>query len=57
MDRAGVERAHVVAHSMGTIIAAHLAASEPGKVASLALFGPLLSLLQDKSSRAAAART
>jgi len=42
MQRAGVERAHVVAHSMGTIIAAHLAASEPGRVASLALFGPLL---------------
>jgi 3-oxoadipate enol-lactonase len=42
MQRAGVERAHVVAHSMGTIVAAHLAASEPGRVASLALFGPLL---------------
>jgi 3-oxoadipate enol-lactonase len=42
MQWAGVERAHIVAHSMGTIVAAHLAASEPGKVASLALFGPLL---------------
>jgi len=42
MQRAGVDRAHVVAHSMGTIIATHLAASEPAKVASLALFGPLL---------------
>ena len=42
LQRAGVERAHVVAHSMGTIIAAHLAASEPGRVASLILFGPLL---------------
>ena len=42
MQKAGVERAHVVAHSMGTIIAAHLAAAEPGRVASLALFGPLL---------------
>src|SRR5439155_3808825 len=42
MQRAEVERAHVVAHSMGTIVAAHLAATEPGKVASLALFGPLL---------------
>jgi 3-oxoadipate enol-lactonase len=39
---AGAERAHVVAHSMGTIVAQHLAAREPGKVASLALFGPLL---------------
>jgi 3-oxoadipate enol-lactonase len=42
MQRANVERAHVVAHSMGTIVATHLAASEPGRVASLALFGPLL---------------
>ena len=42
MQRADVERAHVVAHSMGTIVAAHLAAAEPGKVASLTFFGPLL---------------
>jgi 3-oxoadipate enol-lactonase len=42
MQRNGVERVHVVAHSMGTIIATHLAASEPRCVASLALFGPLL---------------
>lgn len=38
---AGVERAHVAAHSMGTIIAFHLAALEPKLVRSLALFGPL----------------
>ena len=38
-----VERAHVVAHSMGTIVAFHLAASAPRLVRSLALFGPLLS--------------
>ena len=42
MAAAKVEKAHVVAHSMGTIIAAHLAATEPGCVRSLALFGPLL---------------
>jgi pimeloyl-ACP methyl ester carboxylesterase len=42
MKAAGIERAHVAAHSMGTIVAAHLAAAEPRKVASLALFGPLL---------------
>jgi pimeloyl-ACP methyl ester carboxylesterase len=42
MQRTGLERAHVIAHSMGTIIATHLAASEPTHVASLALFGPLL---------------
>src|SRR5882724_12754574 len=34
MQRAGLERVHLVAHSMGTIIATHLAASEPGCVAS-----------------------
>ena len=37
-----VERAHVVAHSMGTIVAMHLAVLAPGLVRSLALFGPLL---------------
>jgi 3-oxoadipate enol-lactonase len=42
MAAAGVEKAHVVAHSMGTIVAAHLAASEPRIVRSLALLGPLL---------------
>jgi pimeloyl-ACP methyl ester carboxylesterase len=39
---AGRERAHVAAHSMGAIIATHLAAREPKAVRSLALFGPLL---------------
>lgn len=39
---AGAERAHVVAHSMGTIVAQHLAALHPAVVRSLALFGPLL---------------
>ncbi len=37
----GIERAHVVAHSLGTVIAFHLAACEPRLVRSLALFGPL----------------
>ena len=39
---AGAERVHVVAHSLGTIVAFHLAANEPKFVRSLALFGPLL---------------
>jgi pimeloyl-ACP methyl ester carboxylesterase len=39
---ARVEKAHVVAHSMGTIVAQHLAALNPSVVRSLALFGPLL---------------
>jgi pimeloyl-ACP methyl ester carboxylesterase len=42
MRAAKVDRAHVVAHSMGTIVAQHLAVNEPGAVRSLALFGPLL---------------
>jgi 3-oxoadipate enol-lactonase len=42
MDKAGVRSAHVVAHSMGTIVAAHMAAAHPQRVKSLALFGPLL---------------
>ena len=42
MAAAKVNKAHVVGHSMGTIVAAHLAAAEPAMVRSLALFGPLL---------------
>jgi 3-oxoadipate enol-lactonase len=42
MAAAKVDKAHVVGHSMGTIVAAHLAAAEPAMVRSLALFGPLL---------------
>ena len=38
---ARVEQAHVVAHSLGTIVAAHLAASVPDFVRSLTLYGPL----------------
>jgi 3-oxoadipate enol-lactonase len=37
-----IERAHVMAHSLGTIVAMHLAVVEPKLVRSLALFGPLL---------------
>jgi pimeloyl-ACP methyl ester carboxylesterase len=33
--------AHIIGHSLGTIVAQHLAVSEPGMVRSLALFGPL----------------
>jgi 3-oxoadipate enol-lactonase len=38
----GQEHTHVVAHSLGTIVALHLAAREPKTVRSLALFGPPL---------------
>ena len=37
-----ISKVHVVAHSLGTIVAAHLAAAQPNLVRSLCLFGPLL---------------
>ena len=40
--RLDIARAHWLGHSMGTIVCQHLAASEPGRVRSLALFGPLI---------------
>jgi pimeloyl-ACP methyl ester carboxylesterase len=39
--RLRIDRAHFVAHSMGTIVCQHLAAARPALVRSLALFGPL----------------
>ena len=39
--RLNIERAHWVGHSMGTIVLQHLAAAEPKRVRSLALFGAL----------------
>ena len=60
MKAFGIGKVHVVAHSMGTIVAAHLAAAEPSLVASLALFGPLLAPLDQARTnirdRAAKAR-
>jgi 3-oxoadipate enol-lactonase len=37
-----LDRVHVAAHSLGTIVALHLAVAAPRLVRSLALFGPLL---------------
>lgn len=42
LEALGVDKVHIVAHSMGTIVAAHFAARHPQRVNSLALFGPLL---------------
>ena len=41
LDTLGVGPVHVVAHSLGTIVAQHLAERHPAVVSSLALFGPL----------------
>ncbi len=41
-SRLGVARAHWIAHSMGTIVVQHIAASHPKLVSSVALFGPLI---------------
>jgi pimeloyl-ACP methyl ester carboxylesterase len=38
----GVERAHLVGHSFGTLVAQHLAARHPRLAASLTLFGPIV---------------
>lgn len=37
-----IETVHIVAHSLGTVIAQHFAVRNVGKVKSLALFGPLV---------------
>lgn len=38
----GIESLHIIAHSLGTIVAQHFALGNLGKVKSLALFGPLV---------------
>ena len=57
----GLERAHLVGHSLGTIVCQHLAIKAPERVRSLALFGPLLAppdparaALQGRAARARA---
>ena len=41
-QRLNIARAHVLGHSMGTIVAQHLAVAQPRLVRSLSLFGPLI---------------
>lgn len=41
LDFEGIDSAAVVGHSMGTIVAAHLAATRPSRVSKLALLGAL----------------
>jgi 3-oxoadipate enol-lactonase len=42
LSELALDSVHVVAHSMGTIVAQHLAVRHPAKIKSLALFGPLI---------------
>lgn len=55
----GVQNAHVLGHSLGTIVSQHLAVTQPSLVRSLALFGPLpeppeaaRQALQDRAAKA-----
>src|ERR1700742_952539 len=41
LDALGIDTAVVVGHSMGTLVAAHLAATRPARVSRLALLGAL----------------
>lgn len=40
-ERLSIRKAHLVGHSLGTIVAQHLAVMHPQRVKSLALYGPL----------------
>lgn len=52
--RLGITRAHLLGHSMGTIVCQHVAAAQPKLVRSLSLFGPLI---QPADAARAAMRT
>jgi len=59
MEQSGVGSAHLVGHSMGTIVCQHLAVRHPAKVQSLALIGPLAappdaarSAIRDRAAKA-----
>lgn len=41
-DRLGVDRAHWLGHSLGTVVCQHLAVEAPARVRSLGLLGPVL---------------
>ena len=60
LDTLRIERAHVVGHSMGTMVCQALAVQHPDRVRSLALFGPIVGLpepaIKGVRDRAALAR-
>jgi pimeloyl-ACP methyl ester carboxylesterase len=41
LDQLGAQEAHLVGHSMGTIVCQHLAAAHPARIKSMVLLGPL----------------
>ena len=41
MDKLEIKSAHLLGHSMGTIVCAHMAAKAPSRVKSMALLGPV----------------
>jgi 3-oxoadipate enol-lactonase len=41
LDRLSIERAHIVGHSYGSVIAQHLALDAPERILSLSLIGPI----------------
>ena len=47
----GIRNAHVLGHSMGTIVCQHLAVANPSLVRSLALFGPSLNRQHPRARR------
>ncbi|MBE1502307.1 pimeloyl-ACP methyl ester carboxylesterase [Amycolatopsis lexingtonensis] len=53
LDHAGVERAHVVGHSLGAVVAAHLAGTRPGRVRKAVLHAawPVTDTRQDAEFR------
>jgi lipase len=55
LDAAGVERAPVVAHSFGGLLALRLAAAAPGRVERIALLDPAVALPPERAGREAEA--
>ncbi|SFW73797.1 alpha/beta fold hydrolase [Amycolatopsis australiensis] len=53
LDHAGIERAHVVGHSLGGVVAAHLAGTRPARVRSAVLHAawPVTDVRQDAEFR------